>query len=61
MSSISLLGIPSDMYVYGTMYVMLIFSFPICMVITAHFIMPVFFDLGVTSAFEVLYNFKSQQ
>ena len=53
MSSIALLGVPSEMYVYGTLYATITLSYPICMLITAHFYMPVFVDVGLTSSFEV--------
>ncbi len=55
MSSIALLGVPSEMYVYGTLYATIVVSYPICMAITARFYMPVFHDLGVISSFEVLF------
>ena len=58
MSSIALLGVPSEMYVYGTLYATIVVSYPICMAITARFYMPVFHDLGVISSFEVLLLLK---
>ncbi len=54
MSSIALLGTSSEIYLYGTMYATIVISFPICMSIAAYLYMPVFYDLGVTSSFEVL-------
>ena len=47
MSAIILLGLPAEMYASGTMYVVLVLSYPVVMAATEHFYLPVFFELKV--------------
>ena len=56
-SSIGILGFPAEMYRYGTMYWMIIISYPITQLIAAFVFAPMFHGLGITSAYEVFYDF----
>lgn len=53
MSAITLLGIPSEMYSYGTQYVMITGSYVIVIAISAHVLLPIFYRMRLTSAYEV--------
>ena len=53
-SAITLIGTPAEMYAAGTQYAAIVFSYPFAMYAAAHFYMPVFFDLGVSTSYEVL-------
>ncbi len=53
MSAITLLGTPAEMYTQGTQYCMLVFSYPLVMYATAYWYMPVFYELGVSTSYEV--------
>ena len=52
-SAIALLGLTSEMYRYGTMYSIALFSFPVSQTIAALVYVPMFHGLGITSAYEV--------
>lgn len=54
MSAITLLGTPAEMYVFGTHYVVLVLSYPLVMASAAHFYLPVFFKLDVSTSYEYL-------
>ncbi|XP_078583638.1 sodium-coupled monocarboxylate transporter 1-like isoform X2 [Branchiostoma floridae x Branchiostoma japonicum] len=54
MSAIVVLSAPAEIYNYGTMYWMTCATYAVMIPVTAHFYLPVFFDLGATSAFEYL-------
>ncbi|XP_077515823.1 sodium-coupled monocarboxylate transporter 1-like [Amblyomma americanum] len=54
MSAITLLGTASEMYIYGTQYLFIIFSYCLVIPATAYLYMPVFYSLQVTSAYEYL-------
>lgn len=54
MSAITLLGTPSEVYEYGTEYIMVTLSFCLVVPTTAYLYLPVFFNLGLTSAYEYL-------
>lgn len=54
MSAITLLGTASEMYIYGTQYLFIIFSYCLVIPATAYLYMPVFYGLQVTSAYEYL-------
>ncbi|KAH8038313.1 hypothetical protein HPB51_000745 [Rhipicephalus microplus] len=54
MSAITLLGTASEMYIYGTQYLLIIFSYCLVIPATAYLYMPVFYRLHVTSAYEYL-------
>lgn len=53
MSAITLLGTPSEVYRYGTQYVMLNVAFCLVVPSTAYLYLPVFYNLRITSAYEV--------
>ncbi|KAL1117556.1 hypothetical protein AAG570_003871 [Ranatra chinensis] len=53
-SGISLLGIPAEMYVYGTQYWVVIFSEALVSVTMAFVYIPVFYTLQITSSYEYL-------
>lgn len=54
MSAITLLGTASEMYIYGTQYLFIIFSYCLVIPATAYLYMPIFYSLHVTSAYEYL-------
>lgn len=53
MSAITLLGTPAEIYVYGTQYWMIWLGYCITIPFAAHVFLPVFYQLQVTSVFEV--------
>ena len=53
-SAITILGTPSEVYVHGTMYLWLCFGFIITATGAAHIFVPIFYNLGVTSVFQVI-------
>ena len=53
MSAITLLGTPAEVYNNGTQYCLLVLAYPLVMAATAHFYMPVFYKLGVSTSYEV--------
>jgi sodium-coupled monocarboxylate transporter 8/12 len=53
MSAVTLLGNPAEMYNYGTQFVMIGISYIIVTPITAYLFVPVYYRLGLTSAYEV--------
>ena len=55
MSAITLLGTPAEIHVFGTEYMMIIFGYAIMIPLAAHVFLPVFYNLKVTSVFEVCY------
>lgn len=56
-SPIALIGIPSEIYVFGTQYAMIIVSTILSIPFVLYFILPVFCnDLGVSTAHEVCYT-----
>lgn len=54
MSAITLLGTPAEVYRYGTQYVMINVAFCLVVPSTAYLYLPVFYNLGITSAYEYL-------
>ncbi|CAN7951781.1 unnamed protein product, partial [Ixodes pacificus] len=52
MSAITLLGTATEMYVYGTQYLLIILSYCFVIPATAYLYMPIFYKLQVTSAYE---------
>ncbi|XP_076359006.1 sodium-coupled monocarboxylate transporter 1-like [Tachypleus tridentatus] len=54
MSAITLLGTPAEVYQYGTQYWMIIISYFFVIPLAAHLYLPVFYNLGLTSAYEYL-------
>lgn len=53
-SGVSLLGVPSEVYQYGSQYAACIFTSFITCTIIAYIYLPVFFKLQLTSIFEYL-------
>ena len=56
MSAITLLGTPAEVYKNGTQYCLLVLSYPFVMASAAHIYMPVLYDLGVSTSYEVSFN-----
>ena len=54
LSSIFLLSMPVEIYAWGSMYYYLIISYLIGITLSGCFIMPIFYDLQLISAYEVL-------
>lgn len=52
-SAITILGTPAEVYVYSTMYWWISVAFIITALGAAHIFIPVFYNLGITSVFEV--------
>ena len=53
MSAITLLGTPAEIYTFNTMYLWIVFGFVFSIPIAAHVYVPVFYNLKITSIFEV--------
>lgn len=53
LSAVSLLGVSSENYVYGTQYAVINISYGLATPFAAYFYLPVFFKLDTASAFEV--------
>lgn len=53
MSAITLLGTPAEIYLYGTQFVIINFSYYISLPPILFIFLPVFYELRVTSVFEV--------
>lgn len=54
MSSIAIIGVPAEIYVFNTMLMLAIFSYPIAIFLSAHVYIPIFYNLKLTSAYEYL-------
>ncbi|CAH1790194.1 unnamed protein product [Owenia fusiformis] len=54
MSAITLLGTPSEVYTYGTQYMIIGLSYFLVIPGAAHIYIPIFYNLGLTSAYEYL-------
>ncbi|GIY33833.1 sodium-coupled monocarboxylate transporter 1 [Caerostris darwini] len=54
MSAITLLGTPAEVYRFGTQYMIINIAFCMVVPVTAYLYLPVFYNLGVTSAYEYL-------
>lgn len=54
MSAVTLLGTPAEMYQFGTLYMLIAFSYLLVMPSTNFLYLPIFFKLQVTSAYEYL-------
>ncbi len=53
-SAITILGTPSEMYVFGTQYWLIGLAYPFVLAATAHIYMPVFYGLQHRSAHQYL-------
>lgn len=56
MSAITLMGNPAEIYNYGTQFIMIGLSYSIVIPAAAHLYIPIFYNLNVTSAYEVTYT-----
>ncbi|XP_063983111.1 putative sodium-dependent multivitamin transporter isoform X1 [Diachasmimorpha longicaudata] len=54
LSAVSLLGVSSEIYMHGTHYVVIVLGYALATPVIAYFYLPVFFNLGDTSAFQYL-------
>ena len=52
-SAITILGTPAEVYVYSTMYWWISVAFIITALVAAHIFIPVFYNLRITSVFQV--------
>lgn len=54
LSAITLIGYPSEIYQYGTQYIFtFVFVQPIVILLASYFFVPVFYELGLTSSYQV--------
>lgn len=53
-SGVSLLGVPAEIYTFGTQYGVVIIAEVMVCVLSAYMFMPVFYKLQLFSSFEVL-------
>lgn len=53
MSAITVLGTPAEVYTSGTMYWWILLSLLFVAIITGEMFLPIFYDLGLTSTYEV--------
>lgn len=61
MSAITLLGTPSEMYNYSSMYFYIGLGYLFTIALATHVFIPVFYKLRVTSAYEVIHFAHSPQ
>lgn len=59
LSAITLLGTPVEVYQFGSQYFMIFIGYCFVIPITAYLYMPIFYNLGITSAYEVSHIFIS--
>ena len=57
-SAITILGTPSEVYVYSTMYWWISIAMLITAAGAANIFIPIFYNLGITSVFEVIDDFS---
>jgi len=53
MSAITVLGVPAEVFRHGTGYGMFSFSYFLFIPVVAHCLIPVFYDMRITSVYEV--------
>lgn len=56
LSAITLMGNPAEIYNYGTQFLMIGVSYLLVMPAAAHLYIPIFYNLNLTSAYEVRYE-----
>lgn len=56
-SAVTLLGTPAEIYIYNSMYWLIVFGFFIAIMLSNLIFIPVFYNLGVTSVYEVKFCF----
>ncbi|KAM9190899.1 sodium-coupled monocarboxylate transporter 2 [Mergus octosetaceus] len=54
MSAVTVLGTPSEVYLYGAAFVLFFLSYTIVIIFTAELFLPVFYQSGITSTYEYL-------
>ena len=54
MSAITLLGVPAEIYSFGVIFIFINLSYAFGTPISAHFFLPIFYRLNITSAYEYL-------
>jgi len=54
MSASSVLGYPVEIYVYGTHFALILFSFPLQIYLATTFYLPVFYKLGIMTSYQYL-------
>ncbi|GBM77522.1 Putative sodium-dependent multivitamin transporter [Araneus ventricosus] len=54
LSSVSVLGVPAEMYLYGTQYVITGLGIPLGGLLAAYGFLPVFYEMQVSTAYEYL-------
>ncbi|KAL1425393.1 hypothetical protein MTO96_019189 [Rhipicephalus appendiculatus] len=54
-SPVAMLGIPAEMYFYGLGFIMIQLGLLFTVLLTNHIYMPMFYNLDVTSAFQIVY------
>ncbi|GFY44314.1 putative sodium-dependent multivitamin transporter [Trichonephila inaurata madagascariensis] len=59
MSSTNLMGVPAEMYLYGTNMVFMNFGFIIGPILVSHIFLPVYFVNNVSTAYELLFTAAS--
>ena len=55
-SAITVLGLPAEMYVFGTQFWMVWVGYAVSVLTSAYIFIPVFYNLRLTSVFEVSYT-----
>ena len=58
MSSVTVLGVPAEYYIYGTMFTWYIIPYLLVPAIVTWLFMPVFYDLNINSTYEVSLYYK---
>ena len=53
MSSVTILGVPAEFYVYGNMFTWFALVYALLPLVIGWVYMPVFYDLGISSSYEV--------
>ncbi|XP_073803060.1 sodium-coupled monocarboxylate transporter 1 isoform X3 [Danio rerio] len=56
MSAITVLGTPVEVYKYGAIFILICFAYAFMVALSSEIFLPVFYRLGVTSTYEVLYT-----
>lgn len=59
MSGITVIGTPAEAYRFGAAYWLFVLSYAIMSAITAEIFVPLFYRLGITSAYEVRRHYRS--
>lgn len=57
MSAITVLGIPTEVYLFGTGYWMVALAGILTYPVTCHIFLPFFHDMGLSSAYQVMFHY----